>query len=160
MKLAYLALGTNLGNKKLNLKKAVKEIEKRIGHIKKLSAFYASKPWGFESDNNFVNAALSVETNLSPTELLEETQKIELDLGRTSKSTAKGYSDRVIDIDIIFYESEQIKTKELEIPHPYMHERDFVYIPIAEIAPDYIHPILEVKIKELIKGKHLLDKLK
>ena len=128
----YLSLGTNLGDKEHNLVSAITEIERRIGPIRAQSAFLATEPWGFESPNTFLNAAIRVETELSPHALLKVTQQIERDMGRTQKSTVN-YHDRIIDIDILLYDDLQIHTKKLTIPHPHMYERDFVLIPLKEI---------------------------
>ena len=156
----YLALGTNLGDKRLNLNRAIEEIKKRIGEVTKLSAFYSSEPWGFESTNYFVNAVIEVETRLNVRQLLKTTQQIEIDLGRERKSTQNEYTDRVIDIDILFYGSLCIHEKDLIIPHPHLCKRDFVLVPLCEIAPDFQHPTLHQPICALIKEKHTLDKLK
>ena len=100
----YLGLGTNLGDKEQNLRDAVQKIEEQVGKIVSLSAFYVTAPWGFSSDNSFLNAAVCVETKLSPLEVLQETQMIEKELGRTQKSVNRMYSDRLIDIDLLLYE--------------------------------------------------------
>ena len=137
--IVYLSLGTNLGDKEHNLVSAITEIERRIGPIRAQSAFLATEPWGFESPNTFLNAAIRVETELSPHALLKVTQQIERDMGRTQKSTVNSqlstviYHDRIIDIDILLYDDLQIHTKKLTIPHPHMYERDFVLIPLKEI---------------------------
>lgn len=138
MHTVFLALGTNLGNKEFNLKKAVEEIKKRVGEVTSLSAFYATEPWGFNSEHSFLNAACKVETSLSPFEVLQATQNIERSLGRLKKSVNGCYSDRIIDIDILLYDDLQINTPELTIPHPLMWERDFVMIPLKEIAPENV----------------------
>ena len=132
----YLGLGTNLGNKEANLKAALEEIRKRVGEVTSLSAFHASEPWGFESENSFLNAVCCVSTDLAPMELLHVTQEIERSLGRLKKSVNGIYSDRIIDIDILLYDDWHIDTPELTIPHPLMWERDFVMIPLREIAPE------------------------
>ena len=135
----YLSLGTNLGDKEHNLVSAITEIERRIGPIRAQSAFLVTEPWGFESPNTFLNAAIKVETELSPHALLKVTQQIERDMGRAQKSTVNSqlstviYHDRIIDIDILLYDDLQIHTKKLTIPHPHMYERDFVLIPLKEI---------------------------
>ena len=130
---AYLSLGTNLGDKEHNLLSAISEIERRIGPVKAQSAFLATEPWGFESQNTFLNAAIRIKTELSPLELLDETQQIERDLGRQQKSVNGQYHDRIIDIDILLYDDLHISTPRLTLPHPHMHERDFVLIPLKEI---------------------------
>ena len=131
----YLSLGTNLGDKEQNLLSAITEIERRIGPVRAQSAFLSTEPWGFESANTFLNAAVCVETELSPTALLRATQQIERDMGRTQKSVDGQYHDRIIDIDILLYDDLHINTKKLTIPHPHMYERDFVLIPLREILP-------------------------
>ena len=128
-----LSLGTNLGDKENNLLSAISEIERRIGPVRAQSAFLATEPWGFDSQNTFLNAAIRIETKFSPLELLDETQQIERDLGRKHKSVNGQYHDRIIDIDILLYDDLHISTPRLTIPHPHMHERDFVIIPLKEI---------------------------
>lgn len=160
MNTAYLALGTNLDDKVLNLNEAIKEIKKRIGSVVSQSAFYTSEPWGFDSDNRFVNAVIAVETDLNPLELLRKTQEIEIDLGRTQKSENQVYADRIIDIDLLLIGQIEFQNEVLTLPHPHILERDFVYIPLAEIAPQLIHPVFKKKITELILAKHTLEKLK
>lgn len=129
----YLSLGTNLGDKERNLSVAIKEIGRRIGTVRVQSAFLTTKPWGFSSDNDFLNAAVCCETALSPFDLLHGTQAIEHDMGRLSKSVGGVYHDRIIDIDILVYDDIHIETPELTIPHPRMNERDFVLKPLKEI---------------------------
>ena len=129
----YFSLGSNLGDKKQNLSTAIKLMEEQIGVLLRQSAFLETEPWGFLSDNSFVNAAICMETKLEPLELLAETQKIERKMGRTHKSVNREYHDRIIDIDILLYDDLHINTPQLTIPHPLMEERDFVMIPLREI---------------------------
>lgn len=129
----FLSLGTNLGDKEHNLTSAINEISRRIGPVRAQSAFIETEPWGFESENTFLNAAVKVETEQSPFELLETTQQIERKLGRKHKSVNNIYHDRLIDIDILLYDDLSISTPTLTIPHPHMHERDFVQIPLKQI---------------------------
>lgn len=138
----YFGLGTNLGDKEQNLRLAVQHIEERIGKVVSLSAFYATAPWGFASDNAFLNAVVCVETSLPPLEILSVTQSIEKEMGRTHKSVNGVYSDRVIDIDLLLYDDLILDTPTLKLPHPLMQERRFVMEPLAEIAPDVMHPVL------------------
>jgi 2-amino-4-hydroxy-6-hydroxymethyldihydropteridine diphosphokinase len=133
MHTVYLSLGTNLGDKEQNLLSAITEIGRRIGSIRAQSAFHSTEPWGFESENTFLNAAVRVETELAPLALLKETQQIERDMGRTQKSVNGKYHDRIIDIDILLYDDLHLNTPKLTIPHPHMYERDFVLIPLKEI---------------------------
>lgn len=129
----YLGLGTNLGDKHANILKAIDEIGKLIGTVVRQSAFYETAPWGFESTHQFVNAVACVQTALSPREVLVATQRIEKAMGRKEKSVNGKYHDRIIDIDILLYDDEHIDDPDLKIPHPLMHERDFVMSPLREI---------------------------
>lgn len=135
----YLSLGSNLGNRKQLLLDAIEKINKKVGNVVRQSSFYETKPWGFESENLFLNAAVKVTTKLSPTELLEVTQQIEREMGRKKKTTYNfrqqipNYSDRPIDIDILLYDDLHVDLPELKIPHPLMQERDFVLVPLREI---------------------------
>lgn len=149
MALVYLGLGTNLGDKERNLNDAVMALTLEVGKVLSQSSFYVSKPWGFDSENDFLNAVVLVETNLSPFDLLSKTQAIEMNMGRITKTTSS-YIDRVIDIDILLYDNLIIDQPTLKIPHPLLAERDFVLIPLAEIAPDLEHPVLRIKIVELL----------
>lgn len=142
----YLSLGTNLGDKEQNLLKAYTEIEKRIGEIISRSAFYVTEPWGFSSEHTFLNAACCVETSLTPRRVMEYTQQIERELGRTKKSVQGVYSDRLIDIDLLLCFDEnnlsiQINDPDLKIPHPLMQQRAFVMDPLKEILlPEHLLP--------------------
>lgn len=152
MATVYLGLGTNLGNKEANLRTAIYKLQERIGKQFSLSSFYETAPWGFESDHSFLNAAIGLETSLSPIEILHITQEIEKELGRTKKSVNGSYSDRLIDIDILLYDTLVLQTPELTIPHPLMTERDFVMKPLIEIAENVIHPTRQKTLSELYQG--------
>lgn len=152
MATVYLGLGTNLGNKEANLRTAIYKLQERIGKQVSLSSFYETAPWGFESDHSFLNAAIGLETSLSPIEILHITQEIEKELGRTKKSVNGSYSDRLIDIDILLYDTLVLQTPELTIPHPLMTERDFVMKPLIEIAENVIHPTRQKTLSELYQG--------
>lgn len=128
----FLGLGTNLGNRSRNLEVAIKEIQNRIGSVLDQSDFIETEPWGYESENMYLNAVICVETALSPMNLLAETQKIEKELGRTTKTSTE-YHDRVIDIDILTYGDLRISTDELTIPHPRMKQREFVMKPLSQL---------------------------
>ncbi len=145
----YLALGTNLGNKEENIFQALKLINERVGMVIIHSALYRTEPVGFDSENEFINAACLVMTSMEPLELLKATQAIELELGRENKSVDKQYADRIIDIDILLYDRLVFDDTQLQLPHPHMHERAFVLTPLAEIAAQYIHPTLHQSIGEL-----------
>ena len=140
---AYLGLGTNLGEKEGNIRRACELIAERIGRIERQSDLYRSEPWGFQSENDFVNAVICVKTPMKPHILLTATQEIERAMGRTEKSTPAAteasedtlpvYHDRTIDIDILLYDDLHIDDPDLKIPHPLMHKRDFVMIPLNQI---------------------------
>lgn len=134
--IAYLSLGTNLGDKRKNIAEAINNIGELVGDVVRQSALYETEPWGFRSDNRFVNAAVCVDTQLSPRRLLEVTQRIEREMGRTLKSAGGEYHDRIIDIDILLYGDLHIDEPDLKIPHPLMHERDFVMTPLNEIMEE------------------------
>jgi 2-amino-4-hydroxy-6-hydroxymethyldihydropteridine diphosphokinase len=148
MSLVYLGLGTNLGDKPLNLNSAVKALSVEVGDVLSVSTFYASTSWGFESENEFLNAVVLVETNLPPFELLAKTQEIERSMGRSAKTTS-GYEDRTIDIDILLYDKLIIEQPTLKIPHPLILKRDFVRIPLLEIAPELVDPVSNKKFRLL-----------
>jgi 2-amino-4-hydroxy-6-hydroxymethyldihydropteridine diphosphokinase len=148
MALVFLGLGTNLGDKKQHLDDALNALGK-VGRVISQSAFYSSEPWGFESDNEFLNAVVLIQTELQPFDLLTATQQIEHSLGRTAK-TVTGYADRMIDIDILLYDNLIVDESVLKIPHPLITERDFVLIPLVEIAPDVVNPATGRKFSDYI----------
>ncbi len=130
---AYIGLGSNLGDREQNLHNAIALIGESTGTVLAVSSFYYSEPQGFVSENYFVNAALMLETQLSPIQLLHALQDIEKQMGRTTKSIGGNYSDRIIDLDILSYENEILDTPELTLPHPRIRERDFVLKPLREL---------------------------
>lgn len=142
-----LSIGTNIGDRQANIANAITALG-QIGKVVTVSPIYTSEPWGFESENGFYNIALILETSLSPLDLLYATQQIERDLGRIAKTTTS-YTDRIIDIDIIDYNNQTIDTQTLTLPHKLMHKRNFVLYPLADIAPDWQHPILKLTATEL-----------
>lgn len=146
----YLALGSNLGNKEANILKAIQLLEERVGKLIAHSSFYRTAPVGFESDNLFVNSVCRLKTDLTPSDLLQKTASIEQEVGRTNKSFNLQYQDRIIDIDLLFYDNLILETPQLTLPHPRMHERLFVLEPMNEIAPNYIHPTLLKSISNLL----------
>ncbi len=132
----YLSLGTNLGNRRENIREAIRKIEEQVGVVTRQSALYETKPWGFSTPNEFINACVLVETELVPRQLLEATQRIEKEMGRTLKSVDGAYHDRIIDIDILMYDDIKVDEPDLKLPHPLMEERDFVMMPLREIWKD------------------------
>ena len=148
MAIAYLGLGTNIGNKRRNMITAAALLAERVGDVLALSGFYETEPWGFESENFFLNADVKLKTSFPPLELLQITQQIEKELGRAEKSNGV-YHDRIIDIDILLYDDEVLQIPGLTLPHPLMHERKFVMDPLSEIAPFVVHPVLKERIIDL-----------
>lgn len=145
----FLGLGTNQGDKEQNLKRAIEQLSLALGRYTSLSSFIETEPWGFESDNSFLNCTVSFRTAIPPMELLEITESTERKLGRSTKSSGGIYHDRIIDIDILLYGNEIINTERLTIPHPLMHKRDFVLNPLCEISPQTIHPVIGKSIAEI-----------
>ena len=141
----YLGLGSNLGDREENIRKAVTLIGERIGLVIRQSSLIETEPWGFKSDNKFLNGVILCETTLTPRQVLKATQKIERDLGKLRRHSTRRsplsfihyplsiYRDRPIDIDILLYDDLIVDEPDLKIPHPLMHERDFVMIPLKEI---------------------------
>ena len=129
----YLSLGTNLGNRKRNIREAIEKIEEQIGVVKRQSTLYETKPWGYSSPNDFINACVLVLTPMAPRQVLEATQRIEREMGRTLKSVDGEYHDRIIDIDILMIDDLVIDEPDFHVPHPLMEERDFVMKPLKEI---------------------------
>ena len=138
MKLIYLSLGSNLGQREQFLQEALKLIQNRIGGIESVSRYYESEAWGFSSAYNFYNCCLSLQTTIEPLPLMDLLLEIEQEMGRLRQGM--GYSDRVIDIDMLFYGERQLDHPRLTLPHPTMGDRRFVLAPLAEIAPLLIHP--------------------
>ena len=162
----YLSLGSNLGDREQQLKQAIRFIDERIGEVVRQSSFIETEPWGFQSDHRFLNAAICCLTDKTPREVLQLTQQIERDLGKTKahatrrapKSSAlsphpssispqpsalspqPSYFNRPIDIDILLYDDWKVSEPDLKIPHPLMHQRDFVMIPLKEIMTEQTNP--------------------
>ena len=162
----YLSLGSNLGDREQQLKQAIRFIDERIGEVVRQSSFIETEPWGFQSDHRFLNAAICCLTDKTPREVLQLTQQIERDLGKTkahatrrapqssalspqpssitphpsSLSPQPSYFNRPIDIDILLYDDWKVDEPDLKIPHPLMHQRDFVMIPLKEILTEQTNP--------------------
>ena len=144
----FLGLGSNLGERESYLNNAVGLIGTSIGFISEKSGIYETEPWGFQSENNFLNMVIKVHTELKPGDLLKKIQGIEDKLGRVRN--AKQYASRTIDIDILFYANRVIEKPELTIPHPLIQDRRFVLVPLCEIAPLMIHPVLSRTFEDLL----------
>ena len=131
--IVYIGLGSNLGDGPKNLDAAIALLQKEVGEVLYTSAYIESEPWGFESSHRFTNAVTVVRTELEPFPLLDLTQQIERRMGRTRKrKRGEGYSDRVIDLDLLLYDNIRIESERLTIPHPYIADRDFVRLPLEE----------------------------
>lgn len=137
----FLGTGGNIGNKHDNFDKVYTFIKNELGTITKSSSVYETPPWGFEAKDNFWNMVLIVETEFSAVEVLRKINKIEAKFGRKRESGQ--YKSREMDIDILYFDDEIINAENLIIPHPLLHKRLFVLVPIAEIAPDFVHPVLK-----------------
>ena len=149
MATAYLGLGTNVGNKRGNLVTAAALLAERVGDVLALSDMHETEPWGFESDNTFLNAVIVMTTELSPMELLDATRLIEIEMGRIEKSDG-AYHDRIIDIDLLMVDEQILHTERLTLPHSLMHKRSFVMEPLAEVAPLVKHPVFGKTMRELL----------
>lgn len=150
MKLFLIVLGSNIGERKSYIMNAIAELSIRAGEIEAVSSLYETRPEGFDSQHSFLNAAIALRSNLSPTEMIETTRNIEYALGSLTHRNPDGsYRDRTIDIDIIACDDIILQTEELTIPHPRMHLRRFVLDPLCEIAPQWIHPLLHESVTAL-----------
>ncbi len=145
---ALISLGSNLGNRILNLNLAIQKIQEVIGDMIAESSIYESAPWGFAANRTFLNQVIEIETNLAPVQLLNSLLKIENELGR--KRNLSTYESRPIDLDILFYGAETLNTKALILPHPRIQDRKFVLMPMNEILPGFIHPQHQKTIKQLL----------
>jgi 2-amino-4-hydroxy-6-hydroxymethyldihydropteridine diphosphokinase len=154
MNVAYLLIGGNLGNRSANLQNALYQIEKNCGKILDLSAIYETAAWGLSNQPSFYNQAVSIQTNLEPKALMEQLLAIETNMGRI-RSIKLG--PRLIDLDILLINNLILNTETLILPHPLMEQRRFALLPLAEIAPNLMHPILQKTIQELLM--HCSDQL-
>ncbi len=145
---ATLLLGSNRGNRIMILEQAIREIQKKAGKTNAFSSLYESEPWGFEDDIPFINQIIVIETALSPKNLLNTLLSIEKKLGRVRENSGI-YSPRPIDIDILFYDDLIVNEPDLQIPHPRMQNRMFTLMPLMEISPAFIHPVLKKPVSEL-----------
>jgi 2-amino-4-hydroxy-6-hydroxymethyldihydropteridine diphosphokinase len=149
MNVVYLLLGSNLGDRTAMLERARHDISSKIGSITLMSSVYESEPWGFQSEQRFLNQVVRAETNHSPLDMLDEILKIEIEMGR-KRDVSGQYTSRVIDIDILFFNDEIIQEINLTIPHPRMPERMFALVPLSELDRFMIHPGSLKSIGEMI----------
>ena len=145
--LKALLLGANLGERAQTLHRAADLIAERIGLIVRQSKLYETAPWGITDQPSFLNQVILVETALAPEAVLEQTQAIEHELGRVQDVK---WGARIIDIDLLYYDQQIIDSDRLTVPHPYLHERRFTLVPLAEVAPDFMHPVLQKTSLELL----------
>ncbi len=145
----YLMLGTNIGSRQANLQIATAQLAKLIGEIKERSAIYETGPWGVMDQPDFLNQAILIETELSPEKLLDALQGIEYEMGMRKK---RKWGERLIDLDILFYNDQIIDNERLQIPHLLMTERRFVLTPLNDIAPDFVHPVFKKSIRQLLNS--------
>lgn len=142
----FLALGSNMGNRLANLKAAISNLTPQMA-VKNRSSVYETPPWGFTEQARFLNQVVMVKTYLKPQALLDHLKRLETALGRVPNFQN---GPRLIDIDILFYDDLVLDTPPLVIPHPRLHDRAFVLVPLAEIAPDFVHPVLVRPIHKLL----------
>jgi 2-amino-4-hydroxy-6-hydroxymethyldihydropteridine diphosphokinase len=141
-----LSLGGNIGDVKDVFEVAISHLKKRVGELVSSSSLYSTKAWGIENQPDFLNQVIVIDSELSPTKVLECCLTIELELGRVRKEK---WHKRVIDIDVLFYNNELIKSKDLIVPHPYIQDRNFILAPLAELIPQFVHPLLQKTMQEL-----------
>ena len=148
---SFILFGSNQGNKKGLLEQACTLINKRCGMLVERSSDYMTEPWGFETKEWFLNALLVVETELEPDALMDELLSIEAELGRVRHPEKEGYSDRTVDLDILYYGDRIVHTDKVTIPHPRLHLRKFALMPLCELVPDFLHPELNISQKQLLE---------
>lgn len=149
MHIIYLALGTNLGDRPGNLRAAVKALAPDV-EVRAESRVYETPPWGYVDQPAFLNMAVEAETSLSPEELLGRLKQVEVEVGREPSFR---YGPRRIDIDILFYDDLVLESGALTIPHPRLHERAFVLVPLMDLAPGLVHPVLGRSVTDLLAGQ-------
>lgn len=150
---AYFSLGSNLGNRQEHLEKAIQLLKETIGSEAILSSLYESPAWGYESQNPFLNTCIGILTGCSPEEILKKIQQIEQECGRVrTKSKETIYLDRSVDIDLILFGNQQLKSDSLIVPHPLFRQRLFVLVPLSEIAPEAIDPVTHLTVNQLLKN--------
>ena len=143
----FLGLGSNQGDRELNLKNSIKLLNSRVGKVLNTSGIYESEPWGVKNQNYFLNQVIEIETHIDPNDLLNICKNIEYYMGRKPEIR---WGKRVIDIDILYYQSKIINQEKLIIPHKLMHERNFVMIPLNDLNENHLHPILKITNKEIL----------
>ena len=144
-------IGSNLGNRRDNLRYAIQEIERRFDCKALRSSVYETKSWGYLSDNPFFNIGIEIDVEGDYEQMLDQFKEIELGIGCTThRNSDGGYIDRLLDIDIIYIDNQVLDTEKLKVPHPRMQERDFVLLPVEELAPTWVHPLLHRTATEML----------
>ena len=147
----FILLGSNLGDRQLLINQACEMIEERCGRIVSKSRLYESEPWGFKSEHWFLNQVVVLDTEMSPDDLMDTLLAIEKDLGRDRTTPHEGYVSRPMDLDILYWGKDLIVEKQhVIVPHPRLHKRRFTLLPLCDVAPDYVHPILKKTNRQLL----------
>ena len=148
----FILLGSNLGDREMLVNQACKMIGERCGEIVDKSSLYESEPWGFQSEQWFLNQVVVMETALKPDELMSTLLSIEKELGRDRSVKHDGYVSRPIDLDILYFGDKIIETQIVTAPHPRLHQRRFTLLPLCEIAPDFVHPLLKITNTQILES--------
>ena len=151
MERCYILFGSNMGDRERLFSDACLFIKNRCGRVMEVSTAYESEPWGFVADEWFLNRIIAVDTELDPEELLQKLLEIEAELGRVRHPEQKGYASRPIDLDILYFGNRVIQTDSLNVPHPRLHLRRFTLVPLCELIPDFVHPVLNKTQRELLQ---------
>ena len=151
MEKCYVLFGSNLGNKEALFEQACALINKRCGPVLQASSAYESEPWGFEAEEWFLNRLIVVETSLQPDEMMRQLLAIESTLGRVRRQNTQGYTSRPVDLDILYYGEQIVSTDWVIVPHPRLHLRRFALLPLCELIPNFMHPVLGLTQTELLE---------
>lgn len=148
----FILLGSNVGNREILINQAVRRISDVCGKVVGKSPVYESEPWGFDSEQWFLNQVVKIETELKPDELMKQLLAVELELGRDRVTPHEGYTSRPMDLDILYYGNQIIDTEYVTAPHPRLHLRRFTLLPLCDLAPDFVHPKFGIKNEELLRN--------
>ena len=151
MERCYILFGSNMGDRERLFADACLLINNRCGRVMEVSTAYESEPWGFVADEWFLNRVIAVDTELDPEELMQKLLEIEAELGRVRHPEQEGYVSRPIDLDILYFGNRIIQTDSLSVPHPRLHLRRFTLVPLCELIPDFVHPVLNKTQRELLQ---------